>query len=134
MSKAISSNTTIFRAVRSKGWIKNGIVAPDAFFLRTAKNDRKAETELSMLTQANCSAEICFAGLNSCFGEIEIEVASIEELGLQIVDDSEELNIPYHASILNLPPHEGDTFARAEFLAGELAKRFTDIKPRPKLK
>jgi hypothetical protein len=132
MSKAISSDATVFRAIRNKKWIKGGEVAPDAFYLRPAKNDRKAETKLSMLTQANCSAEICFAGLNTCFGEIEIKVASIEKLGLEIVDDSEELNIPYHASILNLPPHEGDTLAQAEFLAGELAKKIVDIKNRPK--
>lgn len=131
MSKSISSNATVLRAISYKRWIKGEEVAPDAFFLRPAKNDRKAETELSMLTQANCSAEVCFAGLNTCFGEIEIEVALIEKLGLEIVDDSEELNIPYHASILNLPPHEGDTFAQAEFIAGELAKRVVKIKSRP---
>ena len=132
MSKAISSNATVFRAIGYKRWVKGGEIVPDAFFLRPAKNDRKAETKLSMLTQANCSAEICFAGLNTCFGEIKIEVASIEKLGLEIVDDSEELNIPYHASILNLPPHEGDTLAQAEFIAGELAKKFIQIKERPK--
>lgn len=132
MSKAISSNAVVFRAIRSKRWIKGGEVAPDAFYLRPAKNDRKAETELSMLTQANCSAEICFAGLNTCFGEIEIEVASIEKLGLEIIDDSEELDILHHASIINLPPDEGDTLAQAEFLAGELAKKFTYIIDRPK--
>lgn len=132
MSKAISSNATVFRAIRNKKWIKGGEVAPDAFYLRPAKNDRKAETKLSMLTQANCSAEICFAGLNTCFGEIEIEVASIKKLKLEIADDSEELNIPYHASILNLSPHEGDTLAQAEFIAGELAKKFVQIKERLK--
>lgn len=131
MSKSISSNATVFRAISYKRWIKGEEVAPDAFLLRRAKNDRKAETELSMLTQTNCSAEVCFAGLNTCFGEIEIEVASIEKLGLKIVDDSEELDIPYHASILNLPPHEGATFAQAEFIAGELVKRVIKIKSRP---
>lgn len=132
MSKAISSDATVFRAIRNKRWIKGGEVAPDAFVLRGAKNERKAETELSMLTQANCSAEICFAGLNTCSGEIEIEVASIKNLRLEIVDDSEETNIPYHASILNLPPHEGDTFEDAEFIAGKLAKAVSKIITRSK--
>ena len=117
MSKSISSDATVFRAISYKRWIKGGEVAPDAFFLRSARDEKLAELTLSMLTEANCSAEICFAGLGTCFGEIEIKVASIEELGLKIIDDSEELTIPYHASILNLPPHEGDTFAEAEFLA-----------------
>ncbi|MDQ3747404.1 MAG: hypothetical protein M3367_00085 [Acidobacteriota bacterium] len=133
MSKPVSSNATVFRAISHKRWIKDAQVAPDAFFLRPAKNDRKAETELSMLTQANCSMEICFAGLDTCFGEIEIKVESIKQLGLDIIDDSEKLGIPYHASIINLPPHEGNTLAQAEFFAGELAKRFVQIKVRPKI-
>jgi len=132
MSKSISSNATVFRAIGYKRWIKDGEVAPDAFFLRPARDDKKVELTLSMLTEANCSKEICFAGLNNCFGEIEIKVKSIEELGLEIVDDSEETNIPYHASILNLPQHEGDTLAQAEFLAGELAKKVIEIKERAK--
>jgi len=132
MSGSNSLGETVFRAISYKRWVKGGQVAPDAFYLRPAKNDRKAETELSMLTQANCSNEICFANLNDCFGEIEIQVESIRQLGLDIIDDSEKLNIPYHASILNLPPHEGDTLAQAEFLAGELAKKFVRIKERPK--
>ncbi len=132
MSEPNSLGATVFRAISYKKWVRGGQVAPDAFYLRPAKNDRKAETELSMLTQANCSNEICFAGLNDCFGEIEIQVESIKQLGLDIIDDSEKLNIPYHASILNLPQHEGDTLAQAEFLAGELAKKFVRVIERPK--
>ena len=132
MSGSNSLGETVFRAISYKKWVRGGQVAPDAFYLRPAKNDRKAETELSMLTQANCSNEICFAGLNDCFGEIEIQVESIKQLGLDIIDDSEKLNIPYHASILNLPQHEGDTLAQAEFLAGELAKKFVRVIERPK--
>lgn len=132
MSKSISSTATVYRAIGKKWWVKNGEIAPDAFFLRPARNDKPAETKLSMLTEANCSKEICFAGLKDCYGELEIIVESIEELGLEIVDDSEELKITYHASILNLPQHEGDTFAQAEFLAGELAKRVIRINPRQK--
>lgn len=130
MSKSISSTATVYRAIRKKWWVKNGEVAPDAFFLRPARNDKPAETMLSMLTEANCSKEICFARLNDCSGELEIKVESVEEFRLEIIDDSEELNISYHASILNLPQHEGDTFAQAEFLAGELAKRVIRINPR----
>lgn len=132
MSKSISSDATVFRAISYKRWIREDEVAPDAFFLRAAKDDRKAELALSMLTEANCSREICFANLNNCFGELEIKVESIKELGLDIIDDSEDLNIPFHASILNLPQHEGETFAQAEFLAGELAKRVIRINNRPK--
>lgn len=138
MSKSISSTATVYRAIGKKWWVKNGEVAPDAFFLRPARNDKPAETMLSMLTEANCSKEICFAGLNDCSGELEIKVESVEEIRLEsieefrleIIDDSEELNIPYHASILNLPQHEGDSFAQAEFLAGELVKRVIRINPR----
>jgi len=148
MSKSISPTATVYRAIGKKWWVKNGEVAPDAFFLRPVQNDKPAETMLSMLTEANCSKEICFAGLNDCSGELEIKVESVEEIRLEsieefrlesveefrleIIDDSEELNIPYHASILNLPQHEGDTFAQAEFLAGELAKRVIRINPRQK--
>ncbi len=133
MSEPNSLGVTVFRAISYKRWIRGGQVAPDAFYLRPAKNDRKAETELSMLTQANCSNEICFAVfLNNCSGEIEIQVESIKQLGLDIIDDSEKLKKPYHASILNLPQHEGDTLAQAEFLAGELAKKIVRIKERPK--
>ncbi len=133
MSKPISSDATVFRAISYKRWIRGGEVAPDAFILRSAKNDRKAESELSMLTEANCSKAVCFAGLDDCFGELEIKAESIRELKLDIIDDSKELSIPFHASIINLPPHEGRTFAQAEFLAGELAKRVSRIKARPDL-
>jgi hypothetical protein len=130
MSKSISSNATVFRAISNKKWIKDGEVAPDAFFLRPARGEKEAEKTLSMLTEAKCSNEICFAGLNNCFGELELKVKSIKILGLDIVDDSEVLQIPFHASILNLPQHEGDTFAQAEFIAGELAKSVIEIKNR----
>jgi hypothetical protein len=132
MSKTISSDATVFRAISYKWWTRGGQVASDAFFLKPAKGERKAERELSLLTEANCSKERCFAELTNCSGEIEIKAESIIELGLEIIDDSEELGIPYHASIINLPPHEGDTFAKAEFIAGELAKRIIQIKERPK--
>jgi phage-related protein len=127
MSKPVSSNATVFRAIGYKRWIKDYEVAPDAFFLRMA------ETTLSVLTQADCSKEICFAGLGTCFGEIEMKAESIRQLGLEIIDDSKELEIPHHASIINLPPHEGDTFAEAEFIAGKLAKlENNQIRERPK--
>ena len=129
MSKEILSDATVFRAISYKRWKRNGEVAPDAFLLRTAKG----EYELSMLTAANCSKNNCFAGLNECFGEFQIKVESIKELDLEIIDDSETLNIPYHASILNLPAHEGNTLADAEFIAGELAKRVILIQDRSKL-
>lgn len=95
--------------------------------------EKKNKTERKLLTVANCKKDVCFAGLRDCFGELEIKVKSIRELGLEIIDDSEELNIPYHASILNLPAHEGDTFAQTEFLAGELAKKVIRINDRPKI-
>lgn len=132
--KPISSDALVFRAISYKRWIKGDEVAPDAFLLRSAKGERKAETELSMLTKANCSKEICFAGLSDCFGELEIKVESIKEIGLDIIDDSEEIGVPFHASILNLPLPENETLARARFLAGELAKRVTKIKGRQKIK
>ena len=122
MNKPIPSDAMVFRAISYKRWIKNDVVAPDAFLLRTARIDRQAESTLSVLTEADCSEEICFAGLNTCFGEIQVKVETIRQLGLEIIDDSEELDKPYHASILNLPQHEGETLAEAEFLAGKLAK------------
>ncbi len=67
MSKSISSNATVFRAIGYKWWIKDGEAAPDAFFLRIARGEKAAEIELSMLIEANCSKEICFAGLKDCF-------------------------------------------------------------------
>ncbi len=132
MSKPISSDAPVFRAISNKRWIKGGEVAPDAFFLRPARGENEAEQTLSFLTEVNCSVEICCRGLRDCYGELELVAGSILELKLELVDDSEDVNIPFHASILNLPQHEGETFAQAEFFAGELAKRVSQTKHRPK--
>ena len=132
MTKEILTTAIVFRAIRIKSWIRDGEILPDAFFLRPAREGKAAEKTLSFLTTADCSREICFAGLNKCFGEFEIKVESIQELGLEIVDDSEDINILHHASIINLPPHEGNTLADAEFIAGELAKKVIRVKERPK--
>lgn len=132
MSKPISLDALVFRAISKPKWIKGGEVAPDAFFLKPETAEKKAEKTLSLLTEVNCSREICCRGLRDCYGELELLAGAILELKLELVDDSEDVNIPFHASILNLPQHEGETFAQAEFFAGELAKRVIQIKHRPK--
>ena len=130
--KLLSSNAVVFRAISYKRWISGDEVSPDAFMLRPLKNDRPAEHDLSMLTRADCSKDVCFAPqIKDCSGELVVEVGFIRSLGLEVIDDAEETGIPNHASILKLPLPEKDLL-NARFLAGKLAKE-AKIRKRPKI-
>ena len=122
----IPQDSNIFRAVRKKSRIRNG-VSYDAFLLRTDKG----ETELSVLLKADCSKEICEAKLDSCFGEIILRADSLNNFGLEIKHTPvyEPKYIPYHASIYNLPANIGESEADARNTAVELANQAT-IRPR----
>lgn len=124
---ALPLNANIYRAIRSKRWISDGIVSSAAFLLRSDKKEEK----LSVLTEANCSAIFCETKLNTCFGEFVLSVESIHECELEVIQDPTK-NLPFHASILGLPPNERITIAEAEFKAGQLAKKVKEIRYRPK--
>lgn len=108
----IRENPTVFRAIRSKPWIVDGIAATAAFKLR--ENDRG---QLSILLEANCSNRICSARLNSCWGEILLDTEKVLKLGLDIKPDPLP-DILSHAVILNLP--EPGDIVMSELMATKL--------------
>lgn len=124
----IPQDSNIFRAVKKKSWIRNG-VSYDAFLLRT----EKGETELSALLRADCSKENCEAKLETCFGEIILKAEIFRNFALKIKHTPiyEPKYIPYHASVYNLPASEGESEAEARNTAVELASQAI-IQLRPK--
>jgi hypothetical protein len=121
----IPQNSEIFRAIKKRSWVRNG-VSYDAFLLRSDNN----ETELSVLTKAECYKDKCEMQevFNTCFGEIVLNVDSVRSLGLEVIPTKLE-NVPNHASIYKLPPNQGDTEADARSIAIELAEFHIRIQP-----
>jgi hypothetical protein len=122
---SISEKDVVYRAIRASGWTnENNKVSPSAFKLRQSD-----EGKLSILLKANCAAKICSADLNSCYGEILLEITKIEELGLEIQPEPILPNIPDHAVILNLPLPEN--FIEAEQMATLLSERVAAVQRKP---
>ncbi len=63
------------------------------------------------------TAEQCAASFKKCYGVARLEVASIRELGLDVIPDSIS-----HAEIIHLPYAEDDP-EQADFLADSLAQQ-----------
>lgn len=117
-ASSLPASAIIYRAIPNKQWVTGGRVSPAAFVLRS----EKGEERLSVLTALRCSPSFCEANFNSCYGELTIKVEAFNQLSLDVIHDPEP-DKPNHASVLNLPPNEGDTKAEAERLAGRLARQ-----------
>ena len=117
----------IFRAIKKRVW---KIEKHSAFFLRRELSDGKPEEELSVTTKADCTKDICFANLNTCFGEFKLMVEKIRQLGLDVVPRPLPDN-PHHAAIVNLPLYTDETIEEAERMARLLAKQISNVKDRP---
>lgn len=123
----IPQDSDIFRAAKKKPWIRNG-VSYDAFLLRSG------ETTLSLLLKADCAKSSCEAKLDTCFGEIVIKIGALTNFGLEVKHTPvyEPKYIPYHASVYNLPPNEGESEAEARNIAVELAN-LASVRLRPNI-
>ncbi len=124
----ISQQSPIYRAIKSNRWKEN---KPSAFLLRRQLADGKPEEELSVITKADCTKEVCFAKQNTCFGEFKLLVEHIRELGLDVIPKPLEDNL-YHAVIINLPLYTEENIKEAERMAGLLAKKVVSVQLRPK--
>ena len=121
----LPDSTVIYRAIRTKRWIADGILDPSAFILRP--ND---DGYLSVLTSANCSATHSAATLKTCSGELTLSLKAIRKLGLDVIPRPLP-NVPTHAGIINVPFPEGATLTQTERIAGLLAIQ-AQINPKPK--
>ena len=124
----IPQQSPIYRAIKSNRWKEK---KPSAFLLRRQLADGKPEEELSVITKAGCTKEVCFAKQNTCFGEFKLLAEHIRELGLDVVPRQLDDN-PYHAAIINLPLYTEENIKEAERIAGLLAKKVLSIQLRPK--
>lgn len=124
----IAQQSSIYRAIKSNRWKEK---KPSAFLLRRQLADGKPEKELSVITKADCTKEVCFAKQNACFGEFKLLAEHIRELGLDVVPRQLDDN-PYHAAIINLPLYTEENIKEAERIAGLLAKKVLSIQLRPK--
>ncbi len=61
-------------------------VVPGAFALRLEKD----EEALSLLKEVGCSLAECFGGFDTCFGEFRLDIQSVTNLGLAVVDDDDD--------------------------------------------
>lgn len=129
--KEIPPKSPIYRAVSKKWWIRNDIVSPSAFLLRRESKDGNPEKELSVNTKADCSREICVAGLKDCYGELKLIAEQIRSLELDVVPNPLPTN-QFHAVIINLPIYTEETIKEAERMAGLLAKQVESIQKRAK--
>ncbi|MGI8554848.1 MAG: hypothetical protein ACR2LT_00610, partial [Pyrinomonadaceae bacterium] len=118
----------IYRAIKSNRWKEN---KSSAFLLRRQVADGKPEEELSVITKADCTKDVCFAKQNTCFGEFKLLVEDVRELGLDVVSRELDDN-PYHAAIINLPLYTEENIKEAERIAGLLAKKVLSVQLRPK--
>ena len=86
----LTDNTTLYRAIRKKGWIDPDTkeIDPEVFLLRPG------ERGLS----ANLTPESTYDRLKKCYGVVSFSVADLKSLGLSLIQDSK-----FHVTILNLP-------------------------------
>lgn len=101
----------VFRAMSRKQWIDpiSGRVLSVAFILRPPPKDDDG------LSVDIASPKSCASALSKCHGVASIHVGKVRDLGLDVVVDDEP-----HANIKGIPR---DDVAKAEYLAGQLAKQ-----------
>ncbi len=114
----LSSDTIVYRAIRAKAYVTGDRISSAAFRLRSEKGEKR----LSVLTATRCGPDFCEAGFCTCYGELAIKVAAFNQYGFEVIHDPEP-DKPNHASVIDLPPYQGETLAEAERIAGQLAKQ-----------
>ena len=120
---SIPDNSNIYRSITKSTWTNgNQSVSPAAFLLRARDNG-----ELSVLSRAECSEDVCFGDFNKCYGEIVIGARKVRDLNLEVEPRSLP-NKPFHAAVLNLP--SPDNFVEAERMASLMVKIVDDIRRR----
>jgi hypothetical protein len=109
----LPEDAIVYRSLLRKQWINEdtGRVKADAYFLRAN------ETGLSVNLASTCSPQQCAEMFRKCYGVASLEVGDVREIGLEVEQDSVN-----HANVVDLPYREDD-LAKAERLAGLLAKR-----------
>lgn len=119
---------SLYRAIRSRSWLTQWSTA---FKLRPPKEQRPAETGLSVILSANCTKLVCDAGQNKCFGEFVLETLAVISRWRVELDAPDDLTYsPNHANIVDLPLHGSDELAIEE-TASDLADLVTSIQNRP---
>lgn len=90
----LPNSAIVYRALLRKNWIdaETGEVKSNAYLLR------ENEPGLSVRIASACSPEQCAAKFRNCYGVASLEVGSIRELDLEVVQDSIS-----HANIICLP-------------------------------
>ncbi len=127
--ETIPHESPIYRAIKNNKWKGEKHLA---FFLRREmQQDGKPEEELSVITKADCTKDLCSANQNKCFGEFKLIAVKIREFGLDVVPRP-LTNNPYHAAIINLPRYTEETLKEAERMARLLAKQVDSLQERPK--
>jgi hypothetical protein len=111
----LPNSESVYRALLRKQWINEdtGLVESEAYYLRKDKNERG----LSVSIASVFTPEQCAARFKKCYGVARLEVASIRELGLDVIPDSIS-----HAEISGLPYAEDDA-EQADFFADSLAQQ-----------
>ena len=121
-----SDHPLLYRAVRSRSWFGQRSAA---FKLRKANPpvQPEPETDLSVITSANCTRMFCDAHMSRCFGELVLETKSVVEDWQVTVNHAIASN---HASILGLPLFGSDDHAIEE-AATALSNLVTSSQYRP---
>ena len=112
----------IYRALRPR-WIdtEKNCLTPEAFLLRDKKTDSKG-------LSVDRKPEIAFRRLIKCIGVSSLHVGKVRDLGIQYKLSIDVVSTDSHSYIVGLP-YPNEDLAKAEKLAGELAKqaRIVDI-------
>ncbi|NER34284.1 MAG: hypothetical protein F6J93_09660 [Oscillatoria sp. SIO1A7] len=112
-SRPLPNRAIVYRALLRKTWIERDgeTVTTEAYLLRPN------EIGLSVSIASVCSPEQCAAKFRNCYGVVSLEVGSIRELGLDVLQDS-----PSHGTIIRLPSRQEDPLGAVE-TADLLAER-----------
>jgi hypothetical protein len=91
----------VYRAVRSKGWIKNGVIQENAFRRRPLNNPHPDTFGLSV----DYTHEAAEARFQPSLGVIKLNLARLESIGLRIEPHED------HANICEVPFDEPDNLS-----------------------
>lgn len=119
---------SLYRAIKTRSWLTQWSAA---FKLREPKEQRPAETGLSVILSANCTKVVCDAEQRQCLGELVLETQAVTARWQVELDEPEDsTDSPNHANILGLPLHGSDDLAIEES-ASDLADMVTSVQNRP---
>lgn len=119
---------SLYRAIKTRSWLTQWSAA---FKLRAPREQRPAETGLSVILSSNCTRLVCAAEQSRCFGELVLETQSVTARWQVELDEPEDPTYsPNHANILGLPLYGSDDLAIEE-TASALADMVTSVQNRP---